>query len=167
MVPDASAATERCMTPVSASTLSLNRLNLGRPVVAPVAALTSLRMALETTIVPRSPYSLALSARAKSDATRSFRDGVLTMVFEADGRPACARIWQRRDESLAVRIDGSRAKSALEHLRFVLAADDDHLPFLRRFARDPLLGQALPRLYGLRPLRVATVTHALVKAVCG
>lgn len=47
-------------------------------------------MVLETTIVPRPPYSLALSTRLKSDATRVFREGVLTRVFEAEGRQALA-----------------------------------------------------------------------------
>jgi DNA-3-methyladenine glycosylase II len=124
-------------------------------------------VALETTIVPRPPYSLALSARLKSDATRIFRDGVLTMAFELDGRPGLARVRQRPDGSLEARIDGIAGPAALEHLRFILASDDDHEPFLRRFERDPLLGDALRRLRGLRPLRTATVTHALLKAVCG
>jgi DNA-3-methyladenine glycosylase II len=122
--------------------------------------------ALETTIVPRPPYSLALSARLKSDATRVFRDGWLTMVFEADG-PALARVRQRPDGSLAVRLEAGAPGTALERLRFVLAADDDHTPFLRRFERDPLLGEKIRRLRGLRPLRTATVAHALLKAVCG
>ena len=121
---------------------------------------------LETTTVPRPPYSLALSARLKSDATRVFRDGVLTMAFEADG-PALARVYQRPDGSLAVRVEGDAPEVALERLRFVLAADDDHTQFLRRFEGDPLLAQPLRRLRGLRPLRTATVTHALLKAVCG
>jgi 3-methyladenine DNA glycosylase/8-oxoguanine DNA glycosylase len=103
----------------------------------------------------------------KSDATRFLRDGVLTMAFEAEGRPAVARVRQRPDGSLAVRIEGATASAGLDHLRFVLAADDDHEPFLRRFERDPLLGEATRRLRGLRPLRTATVTHALLKAVCG
>ena len=124
-------------------------------------------MALETTVVPKPPYSLALSARMKSDATRVFRDGVLTMAFEVDDAPALAQVRQRADGSLAVRVEGTRLDDALERVRFVLAADDDHSPFLRRFERDPLLGRMTRDLAGLRPLRTATVTHALLKAVCG
>ncbi|MGH3112291.1 MAG: DNA-3-methyladenine glycosylase family protein [Gaiellaceae bacterium] len=122
--------------------------------------------ALETTIIPRPPYSLALSARLKSDATRVFRDGLLTMVFEADG-PALASVHQRADGTLAVRLESHSPGEALDRLRFILAADDDHVPFLRRFERDPLLAEPLRRLRGLRPLRTATVPHALLKAVCG
>jgi 3-methyladenine DNA glycosylase/8-oxoguanine DNA glycosylase len=124
-------------------------------------------VALETTIVPKPPYSLALSARMKSDATRFLRDGVLTMVLEADDSPATAWVHQRPDGSLAVRIEGRSERAALERVRFILASDASHTPFLERFDRDPLIGRATRELAGLRPLRTATVTHALLKAVCG
>src|ERR671914_1912388 len=116
---------------------------------------------------PRPPYSLTLSARMKSDATRYLRDGVLTVALEAGGAPALARVRQRPDGSLALAVESPDPEASVEKLRFVLAADDDHEPFLRRFADDPLLGGAVRRLRGFRPLRTATVTHALLKAVCG
>ena len=124
-------------------------------------------MIVETELRPKPPYSLALSARIKSDATRVFADGVLTMVFEAAGAPSLARIRQRPDGTLAVRIESDETEAALDVVRFVLACDADHSEFLRLFADDPLLGPALRRLRGLRPLRAPTVTHALLKAVCG
>ena len=124
-------------------------------------------MLLETTIRPRAPYSLALSARLGGDPTRRLRDGVFTVAFEAGGGPALARVRQRPDGSLAVALGGCRAAEALDRLRFVLAADDDHAEFLRRFADDRLIGRAVRSLRGLRPLRTATVTHSLLKAVCG
>jgi 3-methyladenine DNA glycosylase/8-oxoguanine DNA glycosylase len=124
-------------------------------------------VALETTVLPRPPYSLALSARLRSDPTRRFRDGVLTLALEAGGEPALARVRQRPDGSLAVAVEGNAQEEALEHVRFVLAADADHGPFLRRFADDRLVGRAARSLRGLRPLRTATVTHSLLKAVCG
>jgi DNA-3-methyladenine glycosylase II len=122
---------------------------------------------IETTLTPTPPYSLAASARMRSDATRFFRDGVLTLVFEAGGGPALARVAQRADGTLAVWVEGADAESARERLRFLLAVDDDHSEFARRFADDPLVGPPLRRHRGLRPIRVATVTHALLKAVCG
>ena len=118
-------------------------------------------------MVPRQPYSLALSARMKSDATRYYRNGVLTLALGSPADPVLARVAQRPDGSLDVRLEGSRPKEALETLRFVLAADDDHRAFLDRFRDDALLGGSIRRLAGLRPLRVASVTHALLKAVCG
>ena len=124
-------------------------------------------MTLEKTIVPRKPYSLALSAQMKSDATRYLRGGLLTMAFDGDAGPVVSQVRQRPDGSLAVQLEGRRPASALEKLRFVLAADDDHGPFLERFRDDPVLGGPIRDLAGLRPLRVATVSHALLKAVCG
>jgi 3-methyladenine DNA glycosylase/8-oxoguanine DNA glycosylase len=103
----------------------------------------------------------------RSDATRFFRDGLLTMVLEVEAEPVLARIRQRPDASLAISIEGNAPDRALEKLRFILATDDDHRPFLQRFERDPLIGGATRGLAGLRPLRTATVTHALLKAVCG
>ena len=124
-------------------------------------------MALETTIAPRAPYSLALSARHGGDPTRRLRDGVLTVAFEAAEAPALARVRQRPDGTLAVVLDAAEPAEALDRLRFVLAADDDHTAFLRRFADDRLIGRAVRSLRGLRPLRTATVTHSLLKAICG
>ena len=63
-------------------------------------------MHVETSIAPRGPYSLARSARMRSDATRFFRDGVLTVAFEHEAAAHVARTWQRADGVLDVRIDG-------------------------------------------------------------
>jgi 3-methyladenine DNA glycosylase/8-oxoguanine DNA glycosylase len=139
----------------------------GAPGPRPDGRLTCSRLVLETTIVPRSPYSLALTARAKSDATRRFVDGVLTLALDAGDGPALARVRQRADGTLQIRIDGAATERTLERVRFVLAVDADYGEFARRFARDPLLGEPIRRLRGFRPLRVATVAHALLKAVCG
>jgi 3-methyladenine DNA glycosylase/8-oxoguanine DNA glycosylase len=49
----------------------------------------------------------------------------------------------------------------------VLALEDDHSEFLRRFKNDALLHEAIPQLHGLRPLRVPTVAGALLRALCG
>jgi 3-methyladenine DNA glycosylase/8-oxoguanine DNA glycosylase len=122
---------------------------------------------LETTVRPRPPYSLALSAQLRTDPTRRFRDGVLTMALEAGGEPALARVRQRPDGALVLAIEAAAPEEALERARFVLAADADHQPFLRRFGDDRLVGRAARTLRGLRPLRTATVTHALLKAICG
>jgi 3-methyladenine DNA glycosylase/8-oxoguanine DNA glycosylase len=116
---------------------------------------------VETSVRPRGPYSLALSARRAHDATRSFRGGVLTALL-GDGERAAAR--QRQDGTLALRAD---SEAGLDRLRFVLGAEDDHAEFLERFADDPLLGRSVRHLRGLRPLRTSTVVHALLRALCG
>jgi 3-methyladenine DNA glycosylase/8-oxoguanine DNA glycosylase len=117
-------------------------------------------MALETTITPRGPYSLALSARRATDTTRRFGCGVLTCVL-AGGELASAR--HLHDGRLVL---ATETEAGLEQLRFVLGADDDHTPFLERFRDDGLLAGPIRHLKGLRPVRTATVTHALLRAVC-
>jgi 3-methyladenine DNA glycosylase/8-oxoguanine DNA glycosylase len=109
---------------------------------------------------PHGPYSLALSARLASDATRRFRDGVFTARY----RDALAHAWQSPDGTVTIRSD---SVAAAEKLRWVLALDDDHSEFLRRFRDDPLIGRATVHLRGLRPVRTATVAQALLRAVCG
>jgi 3-methyladenine DNA glycosylase/8-oxoguanine DNA glycosylase len=124
-------------------------------------------VALETSLRPRGPFSLRISATRAGDRTRVFRDGVLTCAYEAGGEAATARVWQRPDGELRVRLEAPDPAPALDALRFMLALDDDHSEFLRRFRADRLLRRAMIQLRGLRPLRTGTVTHALVKALCG
>jgi 3-methyladenine DNA glycosylase/8-oxoguanine DNA glycosylase len=109
---------------------------------------------------PLGPYSLTLSARGASDATRTFRDGILNAAVPG-GRGVA---WQRPDGTICLR---ATSEQALEEVRFCLGIDDDHTPFALRFQRDPLIGTAVGRLRGLRPLRLATVAQALLRALCG
>jgi 3-methyladenine DNA glycosylase/8-oxoguanine DNA glycosylase len=115
---------------------------------------------LEVELRPRGPYSLALTARLAYDATRVFREGVLTCAVGDE----IAHAWQLRNG--AVRIRAS-SEGAVEQLRFVLALDDDHSEFLHRFRDDPLLGATIRETRGLRPLRTPTVAAALLRALCG
>ncbi len=109
---------------------------------------------------PRGPYSLALSARLVGDATRRFREGILTAELP-EGQGIA---WQRPDGVVCLRASG---EEALDRLRFCLGVDDDHTPFLLRFGKDPLIGRTVRLLRGLRPVRTATVAHALLRALCG
>jgi AraC family transcriptional regulator, regulatory protein of adaptative response / DNA-3-methyladenine glycosylase II len=115
-------------------------------------------------VKPRGPYSLALSARLSSDATRTFREGLFTAVVDVDGVAELARAWQSPDGTVS--ISASSAGGAAR-LRWLLALDDDHSGFLRRVRDDPMLGPASRALRGLRPVRVATVAQALLRAYCG
>jgi 3-methyladenine DNA glycosylase/8-oxoguanine DNA glycosylase len=114
---------------------------------------------------PSGPYSLRLSARHGSDATRTASDGVLVTTLRGeDGGLERVRAWQRPDGLVCLQ---AASEEGIERMRFVLGLDDDHSEFLRRFADDPLLGRATRHLRGLRPLRTATVAHALLRAVAG
>lgn len=119
---------------------------------------------VEATLRPRGPFSLALSARRASDATRIARGRTLTALLHGDGGVEEASARQLPDGTVVIRAE---SEAALEQLRFVLAVDDDHTPFLRRFADDPLLARAVRQLRGLRPIRTSSVTQALLRAVVG
>jgi len=121
-------------------------------------------LTVELAVDPRGPYSLALSARRSSDATRTFRDGIVTMLLDVDGRAELTRAWQRPDRTITIRAE---SHAGAERLRWILALDDDHSGFLRAVRHDRLLGTASRALRGLRPIRVATVAQSLLRAYCG
>jgi 3-methyladenine DNA glycosylase/8-oxoguanine DNA glycosylase len=72
--------------------------------------------------------------------------------------------WQRLDGRVVLRAPD---EPSLARARFMLALEDDTAEFHRRFARDRLLGPTARALAGYRPLRVATVAHATLRALCG
>jgi DNA-3-methyladenine glycosylase II len=119
---------------------------------------------IEASLRARGPYSLRLSTRLGSDATRIAGRGGLRAVYEIDGRLEIAETRQRADGTLLVRAPSDEA---IERVRFTLGIDDDHSEFLARFSRDPFLGATVRTFRGLRPLRCATVTQALLRALCG
>lgn len=119
---------------------------------------------VEAIVRPAGPYSLALSARTAGDATRTFRDRVFEAVLDVDGELQRAFAQQYPDGRIRFVADSA---DGVEKLRFCLAVDDDHSEFLRRFRHDPLIGRATSHLAGLRPVRVATVAQALLRALCG
>jgi DNA-3-methyladenine glycosylase II len=119
---------------------------------------------IEDSLRARGPYSLRLSTRLGSDATRIVRRGVLRAVYEIDGRLEIAEARQLPDGAVVVQAEG---EAAVERVRFTLGLADDHSEFVARFSRDPFLGGTIRRLQGLRPLRCATVTQALLRALCG
>ena len=106
---------------------------------------------IEDVVRPRGPYRLHLMTygRELEQALPGGRRGVA---------------WQRRDGLVALRAPD---EESLALLRFCLALDADTTEFARRYRHDALLGPSIRNLHGLRPLRRATVAHALVRAVCG
>jgi AraC family transcriptional regulator of adaptative response / DNA-3-methyladenine glycosylase II len=121
-------------------------------------------LSVELAVTPRGPYSLSLSARLASDATRTFRDGLFTQALTVDGRVELARARQSPNGTITIRADSA---AGADRLRWLLALDDDHSPFLARAREDLLLGRASRELRGLRPVRVPTVAKALLRAFCG
>ena len=89
---------------------------------------------------------------------------MFTALLESEGGTEIVQARQASDGTIALRAGSERG---LERLRFELALDDDHSAFLERFGGDPLLGASTRMLRGLRPIRLATVSHALLRALCG
>jgi 3-methyladenine DNA glycosylase/8-oxoguanine DNA glycosylase len=89
---------------------------------------------------------------------------VFTAALRTGGAAQVASAYQRPDGSLRLR---GESEHALADLRRLLALDDDHSEFVRRFSDDPFLGSAVRQLRGLRPIRLATVAQALLRALCG
>ena len=113
---------------------------------------------------PRGPFSLRASARRAGDCTRRFDGRVLVMLFDGEDGLQRGAAWQHGDGTVELH---AASEEVLDRLRFVLPLEDDHSEFIRRFADDPLLARTLKELRGARPLRLGTVTHALVRAICG
>jgi DNA-3-methyladenine glycosylase II len=121
-------------------------------------------LTFERVVRPAGPFSLAQSLKHASDATRYLRDGTLTTTLRVGERVEVGSVRQTVDGTVVLRAE---SEEGLERLRFVVPVDADHSEFLRRFARDPLIGAATVRFQGMRQLRLPTVAQALLRAFCG
>src|SRR5213078_2552232 len=107
-------------------------------------------MSVRTELRPQGPYSLRLSGRHASDATRVVVDGTYRATIRVDGRLERVHALQHPDGTIVVAAD---SEAGIEQTRFVMGLDDDHSEFLERFADDPLLREPIRHLRGLRPMR--------------
>lgn len=130
----------------------------------PTAVARNVAAVVEATFRARGPFSLRDSAVWASDATRRFDGRILVGLFAVEDGLARACAWQASDGRIELR---SHSEDALEQLRATLPLEADHSEFLRRYEDDSLLGRTIRALPGKRPMRVGTVTQALVRAVCG
>ena len=121
-------------------------------------------MTLERVVRPAGPFSLAHSSKHASDATRYVRDGTLTTALRIGERVEVGSAHQLVDGRVVLRAESDEG---IERLRFIVPVDADHSEFLRRFARDPLIGAATVQFQGMRQLRLPTVAHTLLRAFCG
>jgi len=113
---------------------------------------------------PKGPYSLRLSGRHASDATRVVSAGTYRATIRVGDRLERVHALQRPDGVIVV---AAASEEGVDHVRFALGLDDDHSEFLERYANDPLLGDSIRQLRGLRPMRTGTVAQALLRAVAG
>ncbi|HST13855.1 MAG TPA: hypothetical protein VLJ44_03255 [Gaiellaceae bacterium] len=113
---------------------------------------------------PNGPYSLRLSGRHASDATRVVSAGTYRATIRVGDRLERVHAVQRPDGVVVV---AAASDEGVDQVRFTLGLDDDHSEFLDRYANDPLLGESIRQLRGLRPMRTGTVAQALLRAVAG
>jgi 3-methyladenine DNA glycosylase/8-oxoguanine DNA glycosylase len=121
-------------------------------------------LTLERVVRPAGPFSLAQSLKHASDATRYLRDGMLTTTLCVGSRVELGSVRQLVDGRVVLRAE---SEEGFEQLRFVVPVDADHSEFLRRFARDPLIGETTRAFQGMRQLRLPTVAQSLLRAFCG
>ena len=121
-------------------------------------------MPIRAELRPKGPYSLRVSGRHASDATRVVMNGTYRAALRVDDRLERVEAMQRVDGTIVIAADSD---AGVDHIRFAFGLDDDHSEFVRRFAKDPLLGETLRRVRGLRPMRTATVAQAVLRAVAG
>jgi 3-methyladenine DNA glycosylase/8-oxoguanine DNA glycosylase len=119
---------------------------------------------VRTELRPKGPYSLRLSGRHASDATRVVGAGTYRATVRVGDRLERVHALQRPDGMIVV---AAESEAGVDHVRFALGLDDDHSDFLHRFADDPLLAESVRQLRGLRPMRTGTVAQALLRAVAG
>jgi 3-methyladenine DNA glycosylase/8-oxoguanine DNA glycosylase len=119
---------------------------------------------VEDLVRPRGPFSLRQSGRLVNDQTRKFDGRVLVGLFEVDGRLERAACWQETSGGVAFR---ALSEDGLDRIKAMLPLEADHSEFLERFKDDRLLRAPIRELRGKRPLRLGTVTHALLRAICG
>ncbi len=121
-------------------------------------------MVVRAELRPKGPYSLRLSGRHASDATRVVSAGTYRATVRVDDGLERVHALQRPDGTIVV---AAESDAGIDHVRFALGLEDDHSEFLRRFANDPLIGESVRQLRGLRPMRTGTVAQALLRAVAG
>jgi 3-methyladenine DNA glycosylase/8-oxoguanine DNA glycosylase len=121
-------------------------------------------LTFERVVRPAGPFTLALCTKHASDATRHLRDGTLTTTLRVGEGVEVGSARQTVDGRIVLR---AASDEGFERLRFLLGVDADHTEFLRRFARDPLIGETTVRFQGMRQLRLPTVAQTLLRAFCG
>jgi 3-methyladenine DNA glycosylase/8-oxoguanine DNA glycosylase len=97
------------------------------------------------------------------------RAGVLERLLHDGDQPVVVRVAQPAPETV---LFGARAPTrsaaayGIRRMRFALGVDEDLRPFVRAFARDPLIGRSLRARPWLRAWRQAEPFEALAWAIC-
>jgi 3-methyladenine DNA glycosylase/8-oxoguanine DNA glycosylase len=113
--------------------------------------------------------SFRLPRQSGMDGMLRRRGGVLERLLHYGRAPVLVRVAQPAPDRV---VFGARAATreaaahGIERMRFALGVDEDQREFLRRFARDPLIGRSLRRRPWLRVRRRPEPFEALAWAIC-
>ena len=94
---------------------------------------------------------------------------MLERLLHHEGQPVLVRVAQPAEDRV---LFGARAPSreaarhGIARMRFALGVDEDPRPFVRRFAKDPMIGRSVRRRPWLRVGRRPDPFEALVLAIC-
>jgi 3-methyladenine DNA glycosylase/8-oxoguanine DNA glycosylase len=97
------------------------------------------------------------------------RGGVLERLLHDGELPVLVRVAQPAGDRVLISAQAptpAAARHGIERMRFALGLDEDLRPFLRAFARDPLIGASLRRRPWLRVARRPEPFEALAWAIC-
>jgi 3-methyladenine DNA glycosylase/8-oxoguanine DNA glycosylase len=122
---------------------------------------------LRVQVAPAGPFRLPRWTGADGMLRR--RDGILERLLHHHDVPVVVRVAQTTGGEV---LFGARAATAdaaqygIERMRFALGVDEDLRPFVRRFARDQLIGRSVRARPWLRPGRRPEPFEALAWAIC-
>lgn len=103
------------------------------------------------------------------DGVLRLRGGVLERLLHHGHEPVRVRVAQPAPEKVlfgALAPTSAACQYGVERMRFALGVDEELHPFLRRFARDPLIGRSLRARPWLRVMRRPEPFEALCWAIC-
>jgi 3-methyladenine DNA glycosylase/8-oxoguanine DNA glycosylase len=122
---------------------------------------------LREEIAPAGPFQLP--RHNGMDRMLRRRGSVLERLLHHHEQPVLIRVAQPGSDRVLLGAKAPTREAAahgIARMRFALGLDEDHRPFLRRFARDPLIGRSLRRRPWLRVARRPEPFEALVLAIC-
>jgi len=126
-------------------------------------------MSSSATFAPQAPYNLALSLDVASRFTPEPEEGVATlrMAVRLDGAAVLMEVGQIQLEPPVLEVAGpaTTASKLLPLAAWVVSADLDLRPFYALAAGHPVLGGMVRQLYGVKPLRPASLFEMAVIAV--
>jgi 3-methyladenine DNA glycosylase/8-oxoguanine DNA glycosylase len=119
-------------------------------------------------VTPASAFRLP-RVLGQDGLTRRRGGGVLERLLHHEGSPVVVRAAPPAFDRVLIgarAASGAAAAYGIRRMRFALGLDDDLRPFLRAFARDPLIGRSVRARPWLRASRRPEPFEALAWAIC-